>query len=185
MDKVVIYYKEINHLPPKEQSRQGRILLKQLFLDFFGVELDEHDIGKEAGGKPFYTKNPKCYFNISHCRDYVAAAVSTSAVGIDIESDREVSASLLKRVVSKEERDFVIGKDTMNGRKLSKEQAKRFLSIWTKKESIVKMTGEGITCDLSKVSVRQEQLYTLQQENLFLSVCVASAQSLTCDVLKQ
>lgn len=185
MEKVVIYYKEIKHLTPKEQSRQGRILLKQLVFDFFGVELDEQDIAQEAGGKPFYKKNPKCYFNISHCRDYVAVAVATSPVGIDVESDREVSASLLKRVLSEEERDFVIGKDTMSGRKLSREQAKRFLSVWTKKESIVKMTGKGIACDLSKLSVRQEQLYTMQKENLFLSVCVASTQGFTCDVLKQ
>ncbi len=63
-------------------------------------------------------------------------------VGIDVEQIRGISESMEKRVLSKEEREWVSGK----------EREEAFIRLWTLKESYVKATGQGLTMNFSKIS---------------------------------
>lgn len=89
-------------------------------------------------GKPYLPQN-EFYFNISHCRDYVAAAVSDIPVGIDIEAERIVKDNVAVRVLSLMELDQVEFSDQMS-----------ILAFWTLKESFYKRTGTGLVSTMNE-----------------------------------
>lgn len=92
----------------------------------------EHD----DNGAPYLPEHPAVYVSISHCRAAVAVAVSEGvAVGIDVESRRRVSRSLVKRVCTEEERKAI---------KRAADPEMEFLRCWTRKEAVLKMRRTGI-----------------------------------------
>lgn len=132
----------------KEMHKTG-IRLRDYMLSFLCENYNSADIIKGEKGKPLYKG---AGFSISHSSGAVCCAVSVpyekenvpedwkmlpigdgTDVGIDIEpSDRRVYMPLARRFFSETEKEH-IGCD-----------ATRFLEVWTKKESICKLTGEGI-----------------------------------------
>lgn len=92
----------------------------------------EHD----ADGAPYLPDNPELHISLSHCRRAVAVAVSrTGRIGIDVESRRKVSPSLMERVCTPDERAAI---------KASDDPTMAFLRCWTRKEAVLKMRGTGI-----------------------------------------
>ena len=47
-------------------------------------------------GKPFIIGHPDIHFNVSHCREGVICVISDRPVGVDIESIREYTESLVR-----------------------------------------------------------------------------------------
>lgn len=86
-------------------------------------------------------------FNISHVRDQVVVAVVLCRrVGVDIESmARRISFNVAKRHFSPAEVDDLLSMPI-------EYQQKRFLELWTLKESYVKARGMGFYLPLSKFS---------------------------------
>jgi 4'-phosphopantetheinyl transferase len=77
-------------------------------------------------------------FSVSHAGDFAALALSVRGpVGLDLESlDRKVRRGLVAdRTFSPEERGFLEGRP---------DDPLPFLSVWTRKESLVKAAGLGI-----------------------------------------
>lgn len=95
----------------------------------------------EEHGKPFLKEYPGIHFNISHCRKGVACAISESPVGVDIE-EIQYDALLSQTVLNPEERSAV---------EMSDEPEVKFTELWTRKESFLKLTGEGIRDNLKDV----------------------------------
>lgn len=95
----------------------------------FRFERNEH-------GKPFLADHPEIHFNLSHCKNGIAVAVSDQPIGIDIESYREVSDSLLRYTMNEEEQRII---------KKSDDPVRTFTEFWTKKEAVFKLKGTGIT----------------------------------------
>ena len=98
----------------------------------FLFERNEH-------GKPFLKDHPEIHFNLSHCKNGIAVAVSDQPVGIDIESYRKVSDSLIRYTMNEEERHLI---------ETSDDPVRTFTEFWTKKEAVFKLRGTGITHDL-------------------------------------
>lgn len=94
-------------------------------------------------GKPYITNYEGIYFNISHCNEAVAVAVSNREVGIDVEGRRKFSDALLQRAFSDEEQKIVHN---------SGDPQKDFACIWTRKEAWFKYTGTGILMDHLKTT---------------------------------
>jgi 4'-phosphopantetheinyl transferase len=126
------------------------LLLKQALREEFGItenplfEYGEH-------GKPSIVGHPEIFFNLSHCKEAVACAVSRRPVGIDVESVREYKESLARY--------------TMNGDELSQILSAKcpdvaFIRLWTMKEARLKLTGEGISRDMKQVLVGDDHNYT-------------------------
>ena len=65
--------------------------------------------------------------------------VSDKPVGIDIESIRPYKESLARYVMNDDELQRING------------SALEFTKLWTQKEAVVKLTGQGITTDLKSV----------------------------------
>lgn len=94
-------------------------------------------------GKPYIINYEGIHFNISHCGEAVAVAVSDREVGIDVEGRRKFSDGLLQRAFSDEEQTFVLS---------SADPEKDFARIWTRKEAWFKYTGTGILLDHLKTT---------------------------------
>ena len=106
---------------------------------------------KAASGKPLPAEIPdrekaECYFSISHCREAVAVLTDRRNNGLDIERRFPWKDSLARKVCSASEYDFL--------RRLSEDRKQSYLQIiWSRKESYVKYTGEGLSHTLSSFCV--------------------------------
>jgi phosphopantetheinyl transferase len=148
----IIYYCEIPEHLSKDASRFAREMLKWGFREFFQVDFQEEKIGRMEHGKPFYQEGEHLHFNISHCKDGVAVAVSNRQIGVDVESMRSVNVRTVKKCCTKEECAYVFQNRINEGENnLPEDEAKRFLELWTLKESYVKLTGEGLREPFSQV----------------------------------
>lgn len=105
-------------------------------------------------GKPYLADYSDVHFNISHSGQYVACAVCDRPVGIDIQEMAAYHPEVTTSVCNLKE---------MAQLNASKEPAKEFVRMWTKKEAFVKLTGDGITGGMKDVCllehVRFKQFY--------------------------
>lgn len=110
-------------------------LLRNLLAENFCAEESEIVIKNLPSGKPVAeVRGKEVSVSLSHSGDFVACAVSSAPVGIDLEIKREVKPSLLK-ALNEEELEFV---------NKSEDKDSAFLRIWTAKEAYLKLTGEGL-----------------------------------------
>ena len=93
-------------------------------------------------GKPFLKHHPEIHFNLSHCKSGIAVVTSLSPVGIDIESFRKSSLSLINKTMNPTEAEWI---------KASHDPIEAFTQYWTKKEAVVKLRGTGIANNLHHV----------------------------------
>lgn len=108
------------------------------------------DRGKPSLDPCFGKERPE--FNLAHSSDLALLAVaSTRVVGVDLER-KEWNDSLedvARRYFSPGECEILKARSTPDGK------AECFFSLWSKKEAILKATGEGIS-DLTRVEVLPE-----------------------------
>ncbi len=95
-----------------------------------------------SGGKPSVAGHPEIHFNLSHCREAAVCAVDTVPVGVDVESIRPLDDAVAERVLSAAELARV---------RQSLWPQVEFIRLWTMKEALLKLTGEGISRDLKTV----------------------------------
>ena len=109
---------------------------------------EEYQIEKNNFGKPYIKNCEGFFYNLSHSGRYVVIAWGESEVGVDIQEYRENVdfPALSKRFFTSEEQTY-IGEDL-----------RRFYEIWTKKESYVKYTGEGLERGLGSFCVLEPEL---------------------------
>lgn len=135
------YALRYRHELGQRQCVAAYLLLQRALLQEYGIDGHlQFAIGEH--GKPSLVGHPDIHFNLSHCREAVACAVSDRPVGIDIESTRRYHPMLLDYTMSPDERRLIA-------------QAPRpdeaFIRLWTMKEAVLKLTGEGISRDLHTV----------------------------------
>lgn len=113
------------------------LLLQEGLEKYYGVR-DEDEFTYGPHGKPSLKNHPEIHFSISHCRTCVACAVSDSPVGLDVEC-YQFDPDLAREVCSEEELAGILA---------SNDPKVEFTKLWTKKESYLKLTGEGLRNDL-------------------------------------
>ena len=122
----------------------------------------EHD----EKGAPYLPEHPELSVSISHCRKAVAVAVSEKyRIGIDIESRRKVSPSLMERVCTDDELAKI---------RSSADPTMTFLRFWTRKEAVLKMQGTGIRGFGSMVEVSEAANCTIEEIDCGLYDTVAA-----------
>ena len=137
-------WKDIQKL--KAQVDKKRSFVSGYLLDSMCRDLgiENPDYGYTEKGKPFLN-GVDCTFNISHSGDYAALAyhTSTNPIGVDIQKIRPMRDGMERRLLHIKEM-----------KQLPEEYENRlhYLNrLWTVKESFVKMTGEGLSCDFRTV----------------------------------
>ena len=128
-----------------EQGRRTCVLAYLLLMrglrQEFGIEEKPlFEYGEH--GKPRIVGHPEVHFNLSHCRQAGVCAVSRQPVGIDVESVREYRESLIDYTMNEAEAALIKG---------SERPEVAFTRLWTQKEALLKLTGEGISRDLKTV----------------------------------
>ncbi|MBR2484163.1 MAG: 4'-phosphopantetheinyl transferase superfamily protein [Oscillospiraceae bacterium] len=86
-------------------------------------------IRREKSGKPTADEG---YFSISHSGSLVVCAVSDKPVGVDVECIRKPLLRVAQRYFTEEEK------------KLLQEDDSQFWRVWTGKEALCKLSGEGL-----------------------------------------
>ena len=99
--------------------------------------------GQGEHGKPYLPDYPQVHFNLSHSGNRVMCAVSAHACGCDVE---QISHK-------KKQIDMVIRCLAESEQRLAAVSAVHFYRIWTLKESILKLSGEGIVIPLNSFEV--------------------------------
>jgi len=113
---------------------------KQIGLSEKNVE--EIEILRTEKGRPYFKSLP-VEFSISHSANVWACAMGDCPVGLDVQKNKEAKTiEIAKRFFTKQEADFIANHDS-----------KIFFQIWTRKEAVVKFTGEGIGFGFDKFSV--------------------------------
>ncbi|MBR1803279.1 MAG: 4'-phosphopantetheinyl transferase superfamily protein [Muribaculaceae bacterium] len=98
-------------------------------------------------GKPSLAGMPHIHFNMSHSRGMAVCAVSDRPVGIDVERIDHYDAALIARTMNEQEQRAI---------EQSADRNTAFIRLWTMKESLLKLTGEGISRDLHTVLDHRE-----------------------------
>ena len=114
-------------------------------------------------GKPFVAAHPDIHFSLSHSGTVALCAISDQPVGADVEEPRKISSSLIAYTMNDREQEQI---------NASADPAMRFLYFWTRKEAVLKLTGEGIRNDVKEVLAEEDkyQIETVQTENYIFSV---------------
>lgn len=85
-------------------------------------------------------------FNLSHSGNYVVCAISDcSRVGVDVEKKRDIELKDFQRYMSSTE---------WNAIHQSNKPHDRFFDYWTKKESVIKADGRGLSAPLDEVELQ-------------------------------
>lgn len=148
-------------------------LLLRLALEKEDVSYDEAVFFEGEHGKPML-KHRDLHFNLSHAGKWAMCAISDREVGADIEGlfrfdgKKKRMEGIARRCLTKEEQAYLAHADHYE---------EELIRIWTKKESYVKMTGEGLSRDLSTVDTLQGNCYEQRTlaDGYCATVCTISA----------
>lgn len=102
------------------------------------------DWAKDEYGKPVLFRCPQIQVSLSHSGKLAFCAVSDTAVGVDVQKQKDVSNALIKRVCTEEELRWLSGQE---------EREFAFAQLWARKESYGKALGVGLAGGLKSVSV--------------------------------
>ena len=109
-----------------------------------------------AHGKPALKNHPDIHFNLSHCDEAAVCMVSNRPVGIDVESIRPFDSELAAATMNPEELRII---------RSSPDPSIAFARYWTMKESLLKLTGEGITDNLHGILSTADRYHFVTEEH--------------------
>jgi 4'-phosphopantetheinyl transferase len=121
-----------------------RSLLKFILAQHTGLDIDKINIELNSNKKPYLSSNKAICFNVSHSHDFAIIAMSKRAVGIDIEylNTNFHFSEVLPSVFGNLEIESILNTD---------DKTYAFYKFWTRKEAIVKATGQGISDHLTQI----------------------------------
>lgn len=148
------------------QHQKGLSLLCRGLMEIYDLAMNPDKlpklIGHEKYGKPFLINHENIHFNISHCDGLAVCAFSRSPVGLDVEGFLDFKDSLVRRVLTEEEQDFLF-----SYREDEEKYTELFCRFWTLKESYLKRDGSGFHKDPREVSFAME--LTQERSRIFCS----------------
>ena len=138
----------------QKEHQKGLQLLAQGLRELYALSLTEEimaeEIEKKQHGKPFLKNHPDIHFNISHCEGLVVCVFSDAPVGVDVERIAEFKDSIVRKVLTKEEQEF------LKFYKGTDEYNELFFRFWTLKESWLKQDGSGFFRSPQEISFALE-----------------------------
>ena len=122
------------------------LLLREGLSLHYGIE-GNPTFGYVDHNKPVLKEYPHIHFNLSHCRRGVLCVIDDQPVGCDIEEMKEkLDIEMMKRCFNEQEIEEIVH---------ANHPCIAFTQSWTMKESVLKLTGEGLRDDLH--SLLQEE----------------------------
>lgn len=143
-------------------------LLEVAHIDFTGCPAPA--VWKTERGKPFFVDG-SLEFSLSHSRTLAVCVLSDSgAVGVDAEDIRSVRPRIEDRVLTEAEHQWL---------RDYPDRDIGFLTLWTRKESLVKLTGQGLDGQPQAVETMPHppkgvQFHTFCLDKCIVTVCAKS-----------
>jgi len=164
----------------KEVYLKGRSGLRAFASLYASIAPSDVKIEITKSGKPFFENIEDLHFNISHSGSEVAIAFSAHPVGFDMEvlDRKRNSLAIAERFFTAEEsREVKMAGDSAN---------KLFARIWTAKEAMLKLSGEGLVGGLDRAISLSEKEGRLADQKIHLArfdweglvACVASFEAI-------
>ncbi|MCP5045765.1 MAG: 4'-phosphopantetheinyl transferase superfamily protein [bacterium] len=123
----------------------GDLMIRDLIRQKTGLANHQIEFDSNEYGKPALRNRQDFHFNISHSGDWVVAAIDENPVGIDIEEIQHIDLSISRDYFSPDEH-----KDLMT----SHDRQAYFFTLWSLKESYIKILGKGLSHPLNAFSIR-------------------------------
>ncbi len=123
-------------------SARAFMLLQQALREVWGIE-DEITFDINEHGKPSIASHPEVHFNLSHCKKGVLCVAGDQPVGCDIETiASDLNLDLCRYAMNEQEVEQITA---------APNPCIEFTRLWTMKEAVVKLTGEGLTTPLHDI----------------------------------
>ncbi|MBR4230958.1 MAG: 4'-phosphopantetheinyl transferase superfamily protein [Bacilli bacterium] len=124
--------------------------------------LRKHNLNNEIiynkYGKPYFKDNP-IFFNVSHSDKYAVLAVSDKEIGVDIQKIT-YKAKIINKICNENEKKLI-------------KNANDFTKIWVKKESFVKMVGQGLSYGLINADTQTiNNIKIKKYKNYYIAICL-------------
>ena len=133
-----------------KQLSLGAGALLNLALRSAGIEGPSANFAEGPHGKPFLRDRPDIFFSLSHSGRRVLCVLSDLVCGGDVEQIGRGSPALARRFFTDEESAALAAEASAGGEEAFQ---RLFARIWTRKESLLKATGDGLFRPLSSFSV--------------------------------
>lgn len=113
---------------------------------------------RDANGKPFLPSHPDVNISLSHSGRVAAVALSDRPVGCDVQETAAISFERAsRRFLSDTEKALVTAAP-------AEDRSTLLARLWTLKESVVKLTGDGLRTPLSSLELTLGERVTLKGE---------------------
>ena len=142
-DAIALYaadYERTFSEKPKERQYQHELARRLLYTALkaeYGIDGEALSIRRGEHGKPYFEDCP-VQFNLSHCgqngKGLVCCALSEFEVGVDCAPLRPYDERFARRICT--DREYADLQE-------SKEPDRMLMTLWTQKESYMKLTGAG------------------------------------------
>lgn len=158
--RVQHYRQEID----RKNSIVAYLMLQYALRECYGITVFKIKLGEY--GKPYLPEYPHIHFNISHCKEGCAVAVSDRPIGIDIQEVCSFSWSIAKYACSQSELEHL---------EKCTDRESCFTKMWTIKESYIKMIGRGLSYSLDRIDTTKNctNIAVLKLKNCFVAVCMS------------
>lgn len=145
-------------LADKVLCAKAYLLLQKLLSEHYGIhEAPEFEF--VAHNKPILADYPNIHFNLSHTKHGVMCVTDNEPIGCDIEDiPTSLDLDLCRYCFNDEEVKQILESDV---------PCIEFTRLWTTKEAILKLTGEGINDSLTTMLTPQ----LLETLNISTTVC--------------
>lgn len=130
-----------------KRSICAEAIMRYYLIKTLGINNSEIEIGYNDYGKPFL-KNIQLYFNLSHSNKWVVCGWSNNEIGVDIEKIDKTNIDIAKSLFCEAEYNYIKSGEEY-------EQCKKFIQIWTLKESYIKYIGKGLTIPLNSFCIKK------------------------------
>ena len=157
----------------RQLSLFADILIRYLVSKKLQIPNGEMSFSRLENGKPYLCGQEHFHYNLSHTKGYVVCAVHDREVGVDVENIGRYDADLAQRIFHPEEMKVLREQPEAD-------HAATFYDIWTKKESYVKLLGDGLRLPLKSFSVYAPERNHVTYHRVFrdhmavCSLCVRS-----------
>lgn len=130
----------------KENFKRSRYFLRHILSVFLNTHPSALNFHTGKGQKPYLDG---LEYNITRSGDFIIIAVSQQSIGIDIEYIKPSFdfTDICEQHFHEEEQNWV------------NKESLRFFTVWTRKEAVLKATGEGLTDDMATFSTIFPRVY--------------------------
>ncbi len=121
------------------------ILVRSMIIRKTGMENQNIRFYTNDYGKPFLKDREDVQFNLSHSGIWVVGVMDNRAVGIDVEQIQPIDLDISKNYFSPVEHQDLMAKE---------DKFAYFFTLWSLKESYIKIVGKGLSLPLNSFSIR-------------------------------